>query len=314
RGYGWAGYQPGDRTLHFWGAPLSRQDVLPVRAKVLLDRFMRREKYVPCAVMTENDLREVAGMLRRKPPKIFVCYTQAGAELARFINRHELRTWGTIPVVCGAERLYPNDRAELERAFGPAVFETYGCREVMLIASECEVHEGLHVSMENIVVEIVVTEADGRQRPAREGEMGEVVLTDLHNLGMPFIRYRNGDLAIQGSRARCPCGRHLVRIAKVEGRAADLLRGADGTVVSGVAFHVLFTGLANAARQFQVVQHRDRSVTLRIVPGDGMNDVSLESIRLGCSRLLKELPVRIEMAPEIPLTKEGKRRTVIVEA
>ncbi|WP_394850408.1 phenylacetate--CoA ligase family protein [Pendulispora brunnea] len=315
RGYGWAGYHPGDRALYFWGSPNPPGfDFSKARAKVILDRFMRRETYVPCTVMTERELRHVVRVLKRNTPKVVVCYTQAGAELARFINRHGLRAWGTIPVLCGAERLFPADRAELERAFGPAVFETYGCREVMLIASECEAHEGLHVSMENILVEILVTEPDGRERPAREGETGEVVITDLHNLGMPFIRYKNGDLAVAGPADRCPCGRHLSRIAKVEGRAADLLKGADGTVISGVAFHVLFTGLADAARQFQVVQHRDRSITLRIVPGDGLNDVSLENIRRGCAQLLKEVPVRIETTPEIPLTKEGKRRTVIIEA
>jgi len=314
RGYGWAGYQPGDRALHFWGAASPPFSLSKARAKVALDRLLRRETYIPCAVMSESGLRHVADLLRRSPPKVLVCYTQAGAELARFVNRHRLRTWRSIPVVCGAERLYPEDRAELERAFGPAVFETYGCREVMLMASECEAHEGLHVSMENVIVEIVVTEPDGRQRPAHEGETGEVLITDLHNLGMPFIRYQIGDLAVAGSQSRCPCGRHLTRIARVEGRATDLLHDADGSVISGIGFHVLFTGLAGAARQFQVVQHRDRSVTLRIVPGDGLNDVSLENIRRGCSELLKEVPVRIEMAPEIPLTKEGKRRTVIVEA
>ncbi|WP_394828730.1 phenylacetate--CoA ligase family protein [Pendulispora albinea] len=314
RGYGWAGYQPGDRALYFWGSPSKESPFSKTRAKILLDRAMRREIHVPCTVMDERDMRHVVSLIQKSSPKVIVCYTQAGAELARFINERQLRTWGTIPVLCGAERLFPADRLALERAFGRAVFETYGCREVMLIASECEAHEGLHVSMENILVEILVTEPDGTQRPANEGETGEVVLTDLHNLGMPFIRYKNGDLATAGPKDRCPCGRNLTRIAKVEGRAADLLRGADGTFVSGLAFHILFTGLANAARQFQVVQHPDRSVTLRIVPGDGLNDGSLEDIRRGCAKLLKELPLKIEMAPEIPLTKEGKRRTVIVEA
>ena len=65
---------------------------------------------------------------------MIVCYAQAGAELARYINRNGLRAWPTIPVICGAERVLPHDRADLEEAFGPAVFDTYGCREVMMIA------------------------------------------------------------------------------------------------------------------------------------------------------------------------------------
>ena len=95
--------------------------------------------------------------------------------------------------------------------------------------------------------------------------------------------------------------------------AADLIQDGEGRTVSGLAFHILFTGLADAARQFQLVQHGDRSVTLRIVPGNGLDDASLESIREGCSRLLKGVPVAIALTDDIPPTKEGKRRTVIVE-
>ena len=79
------------------------------------------------------------------------------------------------------------------------MFETYGCREVMLIATECAAHAGLHLSMETLVVEVVVRERrNGRRARASPGELGEVVITDLTNLAMPFIRYANGDLGRAG--------------------------------------------------------------------------------------------------------------------
>ncbi len=168
------------------------------RAKIKLDHYLHRDIHIPCAIMTDAQLLHVVDVLTRTRPHVLVCYAQAGGELARFINRRNLRAWSTLPVICGAERLLPGDRADLEEAFGPTVFDTYGCREVMMIAAECEAHDGLHVSMENLVVEVVVTE-NGTQRPAREGETGEVVLTDLHNRAMPFIRYANGDTAIADS-------------------------------------------------------------------------------------------------------------------
>ena len=237
----------------------------------------------------------------------------AGAQLARFINKNGLRTWDGIGVLCGAERLFPHDRAALETAFGPSVFETYGCREVMLIGSECEAHAGLHLTMENLIVELVVTEADGTSRPAKEGERGEVVLTDLHNLGMPFIRYKNGDAAIAGPSTRCSCGRTLPRLAYVDGRTADTLRDAEGSAVNGLVFNVLFTALASAVRQFQVVQHKDRSVTLRVVPGEAFNAAILEETRRECGRFLKGVEVRVEKVQEIALTAAGKHRVSIVE-
>jgi phenylacetate-CoA ligase len=314
RGYRWAGYELGDKVLHYWGAPVEDQPPFTTRAKIAADRWMKRETYVACAVMGEREMRAVVERIEREQPRVIVCYTQAGAELARFINANGLRSWDTIRVICGAERLFPSDRADLEEAFGGHIFETYGCREVMLIGAECELHEGLHVSMENLVVEIVVTEPDGTRRPAREGEIGEVMITDLHNLGMPFIRYLNGDMAVAGGAGRCGCGRTLPRIASVEGRSADLIRDANGAAVSGIAFNVLFTGLAGAARQWQVVQHKDRSVTLRVVPGESLDGGKLDAMRRMLGRYVQGLPVSVETVASIEPTKAGKRRTVIVEA
>jgi phenylacetate-CoA ligase len=214
RGYEWAGYRPGDLALHFWGAPLPTPPPWPTRLKVSLDHSLRRELYMPCGLMSDGQFDAVVEAIRARKPTVLVTDSQAGAELARYIKQKQLRDWPDIPTICGAEQVTPRDHADLSDAFGP-VFDVYGCREVMMIAGECEVHNGLHVSMENLVVEIIVTE-NGRERPAREGETGEVVLTDLHNFAMPFIRYANGDIATAGPTTRCPCGRALPRIRSVQ--------------------------------------------------------------------------------------------------
>jgi phenylacetate-CoA ligase len=100
------------------------------------------------------------------------------------------------------------------------VFETYGCREVMLIGAECEAHEGMHTSMENLIVELLVREPNGKMRAARPGEVGEVAITDLHNLACPMIRYVTGDVAIARGEGRCACGRGLATMGPIDGRVA----------------------------------------------------------------------------------------------
>ena len=55
------------------------------------------------------------------------------------------------------------------------------------------------------------------RRAGGEGEVGEIVVTDLFNLYMPFIRYRTGDLAVS-TRECCPCGRGFPLLDRVEGR------------------------------------------------------------------------------------------------
>lgn len=313
RGYGWAGYHPGDVSVHFWGAPSSRLPSKLTQTKIDVDRAIRREHYFACAVLTEENMREVVAALRRLKPRAFLCYTQSGAELARFINREGLRDWPDISVLCGAEKLYATDRVELQKAFGPGVFETYGCREFMLIGTECEFHDGLHTSIENLVIEVLVDHGDGTMRQANPGEEGDLAITDLHNYGMPFIRYITGDRVRLGDGQPCACGRSLPRLAAVEGRSADLLHDKNGAAVSGLVFNVLFTPLAQAVRRFQVVQHVDRSVTLKVIRGEDKSDGPLQEVQRMLVDILKGVPVRIEEVSDLPAGANGKRRVVVVE-
>jgi phenylacetate-CoA ligase len=312
RGYAWAGYRPGDVSVHFWGSTNPRPPGRITRAKVAADHIVRREHYYPCGVLSEEAMMDVVRAIRQRRPRALFCYTQSGAELARFINREGLRDWNNVAIITGAEKLYPHDRTDLQRAFGPNVFETYGCREFMLIGSECELHDGLHLSMENLVVEVLVEE-NGKTRHAREGEDGELAITDLHNYAMPFIRYITGDRVRMGSPSRCGCGRLLPRLAAVEGRTAELLRDKHGNAVSGLVFNVIFTPLAQAVRRFQVVQHRDRSVTMRVIRGEDTSDKPIEDARRTMMDLLKGVEVRIEEVKELEATATGKRRIVVVE-
>jgi phenylacetate-CoA ligase len=313
RGYGWAGYRPGDRSLHFWGSiGAVRRIRTGEKLKQSLDHLVRREHYLDCAELSEEALGRAIREIRTLKPSVMVCYAQAGAALARYVVESKSRDWDDIAVISAAERLFPADRAVMAEAFGPGIFETYGSREVMLIAAECPAHSGLHVSMENIVLEIIVRE-NGHVRAARPGELGEVVVTDLHNYGAPFIRYVNGDLAVAMPEAKCSCGRSLDRLASVEGRVTDTLRDGAGRPVAGMFFIVLFSTLADKVRRFQVVQRKDRSIDLKLVPGSAFDDSLLEVVRRNCGTFLPGIDLRTELVPDIPVGPSGKLRVVMVE-
>ncbi len=315
RGFGWGGYQAGHKTLHLWGVPA----VPPSRwlqLKTTIDRKLRRDVYASCMVRSNERLAEMVATIRSERPQALAGYAQALADLARFVNREGLRTWGTIPVIYGAERLWEHDRADLAAAFGPAVFETYGCREFMLMGMECEAHDGLHEMSENVIVELLVRQPDGTTRPARPGEQGEVAVTDLHNLACPFIRYLTGDLATALEPRACACGRTLPRFGAVQGRVTDTMRDADGNPVEGILFNILFLNMAKHTRQFQAVQRADGSLVLKVVPmSSGRLPPEVEQlIREFVGTHLRGVPLVIEIVNDIPLTKAGKLRRVIVES
>jgi phenylacetate-CoA ligase len=313
RGYEWAGYPTGARSLHYWGIAIGAPS-FKKKLKMTIDRGVKREHYVDCTPRSDEHLAGVVEIIRKERPEVIVTYSQAGADLARYVLRTGARDWPDIPVICGAERLFDADREALGRAFGPA-FETYGAREFMLMGAECEVHDGLHTSMENVIVEVVVRNDDGTSRAAQPGEAGDVVVTDLHNLHMPFIRYLNGDRAVQRKLERCACGRGLHRIGPIEGRIAETMRDGSGGRVSGLVFNIIFVEISDLARQFQVVQHVDGSLTLKMVmrePGP-IPEAKLALLHTLFDRYLPGCAWKAELVDDIPVTAAGKRRVVVVE-
>jgi phenylacetate-CoA ligase len=313
RGYGWAGYTPGTPSLHFWGMVGSLAVPWKKRTKIKLDRALRREMWVDCGLRTEEVLGQAVKIIREQRPSVMVCYTQAAVDLARYVLAHELRDWPDLRVLTGAERLFPSDRPLLEQVFGKGLFETYGSRETMLMGMESEAHEGLLVPMENIIMEILVRDAEGRTRPAEPGETGEVVVTDLHNYGMPFIRYANGDLATLGPRTISPCGRAHMRLAGIEGRTTETMYDAKGQPIAGLIFNILFSSLGFSVKQFQAVQHKDRSVTLRVVPSDKWTPEIRAMVMTTADKYLPGLSFKLEEVADIPAASGGKRKVLVVE-
>ena len=306
RGYGWAGYRPGLKTFYYWATVSATQPSLKMR----VDRTLRRETFVDSMKQDAESRRAALDLFRKLRPSVIVCYTQSCAQFARWILDEGLRDWDDIPVICGAEAVLPADRAVLSKAFGPAIFETYGSRETMLIASECEAHEGLHVQDENLVVEVV---RDGCS--VAPGEAGDVVLTDLHNYGMPLIRYANGDVAIASVPRPCACGRGLSKIARVDGRRADTMIDQEGNSVPGIVFHVLFSDARREIiRQFQAVQCESGAVVLKVVRGREFSEEAFQLVVGRFSTYLRGLPFSVEFHETIaPHVTNGKIKTIVVE-
>lgn len=314
RGYGWGGYEIGMRALHYWGFLPGEIITWWKQRKMDADRLLKRDYYVDCTPRDERSLLEVVAAIRKFRPHVIVAYASGAAALARFINERGLRTWKPIPTLTGAERMLAPDRAAIEAALGPA-FDTYGCREVMLIGSECEAHDGMHTSMENMIVELVVREPDGGVRAARPGEVGEVAITDLHNLACPMIRYLNGDLATARDGKPCTCGRTLERIGPIEGRVTETLSDGAGNPVGGLVFNILLGAIGHVVSNFQVLQRADRSVVFKVVPSEGERLPAREEqlLRKQAERYLPGAPFTIEYVKDIPLSPSGKRRVVVVE-
>jgi phenylacetate-CoA ligase len=304
RGYGWAGAPPGTRQWYLWGVPPDATAEWRKRKVRWYDALYRRTTE-SCFELADAAVERFAASLERTRPHAIVAYTGAIHSFARMLEARGLVPYAPASIVVGAEQLHDFQRETIERVFRAPVFETYGSREFMLIGSECELHNGLHVTAEQLIVELV--DADGAPVPA--GVEGDVVITDLTNTGMPFIRYRNGDRAIAAT-GTCPCGRGLPRLEAVTGRRLDVITTPDGRELPGEFFpHILKE--FSAVQRFQVEQDDPDVVTVRLVAPDWSEADAARLRREVAAVAGGALQVRVEQVPDIPLTAAGKLKVVV---
>ncbi|KYF89320.1 capsule biosynthesis protein CapK [Sorangium cellulosum] len=305
RSDGWAGARLGDRELHLWSTQFG--ETLAKKAKRSLHEAILRKKMVSAFDLSEARFAALLDEIARYRPQLIVGYTSALYHAARYALAEGRALPPPRGVVTSAERLFAHQREAIERAFGAPVFDRYGCRELMLIAAECERHEGKHIHMEGVYVELL---RDGRH--ALPGEPGEVVVTDLVCRSMPLIRYKNQDVAIAAG-APCACGRGLPMLASVEGRVLDLLVGPDGQLLAGELFPHLIKDQPTIAR-YQVYQDRRRAITVRLVPAKGFQPETARLIERTVRQHLGErAEICVQIVDRIPLTPGGKHRVTVSE-
>ena len=98
----------------------------------------------------------------------------------------------------------------------------------------------------------------------KKGECGEIVVTGFTNVGLPFVRYKTGDLAIYGGTQR----NGTVVISNLLGRSKDFVYDKQGEKVYLVGF--IFGGhikAFNDIREWQIHQKEKGKLVITIVKG-----------------------------------------------
>jgi phenylacetate-CoA ligase len=149
------------------------------------------------------------------------------------------------------------------------------------------------------------------RQPATDGsEIGQLAITDLHNHGMPFVRYLNGDTAVPAT-GPCPCGRGLPRLAKVVGRTLDALRTPDGRVVPGEFMPFVFNDTPGVLR-FRVHQRAIDRLEISLVVDGAWGPSSERRARDLIARVFgAAMAIDFAFVDDLPLGPSGKARVTM---
>jgi phenylacetate-CoA ligase len=280
---------------------MSRMQTLRER----LDAFLQRRKFIPAFEMSDATLGPFVQKIVDYEPALIDGYAESLNFLAEYLKDHEIDGVAPNGIISSAQNLPRQSREIIEREFDTRVFDKYGAREFSGIAYECDAHTHHHVLAENYVVEVV---KDGR--PAKPGEVGEVVITDLNNYCLPFIRYRIGDLAVAVDPGqRCPCGRGLPMIGSIEGRVQSVILASNGRYLPSSFFLHFFKDYDHIVRQFQVVQERTDRIQLKIVKAARFDESTQAQMLTELRKFVgEEMEIKIEYVDVIPMVRTGKRQ------
>ena len=290
------------RKVILWG---SERDLFKgsVGLKAKIINWLTNTVFLNSFKMSEGDMKKYIENINSYKPDLIRGYTGSLYELCRYAERKNTRIHTPKIVVGSAETLSDEMREKIETVFGTKVYNYYGSRETNNLAGECE--SGLmHILAFHNYVEVL----DIDNRPVKEGGVGRVVVTNLHNYSMPFIRYEIGDVAVLGPE-KCKCGNVLPALKKITGRVTDHFLLENGTTVPAEFFIHLIGVVCNNGfiKKFQVIQEDYDKIKILIVPGGNMGKNEKRNIGDKIKIVMgNDCKIVWDFVDEIPKTKSGK--------
>ncbi len=208
----------------------------------------------------------------------------------------------------------PAVRARIERAWNARVIDHYGLTEVGPVAFESwDRPGGLYVNEAEFVAEVL----DARGEPLPDGELGELVLTNLGRTASPVIRYRTGDMV------RARTAPHETGPAYLWLEGGILARADDMVTIRGVNVYPTAVDAVVRANpdvtEFRATVAREsamRHLTVEIEVRSGVDGTAVaQAVALGLKEALGlTVAVHPVAADALPRFEMKARRFVIADA
>lgn len=293
----WMGLSYKDKTLILMGGHVKKSSLKGSIIHHVIS-FLGNSVSVDIYNTSDETIEKVITLLQTNSFTQIRTYPQFLFSVSKKLEKLGL-TFNIKSISTTAEPVLPEHRVLFKKVFNAEVFDQYGCGEIGGIAYECDKHEGLHIAEERVIIET--------------NELNELIITDLDNYTMPFIRYWNADQAIIG-KDKCSCGRKTAMIKQIMGRTCDYIIGLNGQFLHWAYFwHLIFD--SNVAenrnlRKFQIVQTTKSNLLIRLV-SDILTPEEEGFFLSDIKKRLGEMTLEFSYESNIENTKTGKYRPVI---
>jgi phenylacetate-CoA ligase len=220
--------------------------------------------------------------------------------------------------IIGSEPHSEEMRRQIETLYNVKAFNSYGLSEVCGpgVGFECAQQNGIHLWEDYYFAEII-NPTTGAVLP--DGEEGELVLTTLKREAMPLLRYRTGDLT-RIIPQPCACGRSHRRIARIKGRADDMLI-INGVNLFPVQIEKTIMGIPGVGKNYVIEIKKENymdKLEIKVEVDKRIFEGTLAGLTQLQHRIREELRSELTVSPSVELCEpsslpvwEGKAKRVI---
>ncbi len=251
RGFGYAGYNIGDKMAVIAGGSLVKNETSIV-SKV--NKNILNFKSFSSFGMDENDLESFYFSIKKWNPPFLRGYASSLAFFANYCLKTNKKLYFKA-VFSTAEMLSAQQRQVIEKAFNTNVFNNYGLNDGGISAYEDKNHDGFIIDTERGILEIVPENTNSNTM----NKKGRIIATSLFNYSFPFIRYDTGDIGTQIKQ-----GEKRKKLIDLGGRITDFIVLKGKTIGSPVL--TILMGKVDAVK-YQVIQKKNGSLEIRILKG-----------------------------------------------
>lgn len=298
------GFKWGDRVVYFGGDRVS-EELEKKRIFWLKKKNLPYGKYCYCIrYLNDSTFPDYLNSLNKVSPKFLRGYTSSIKDFCRYVKKGGVKLKFQLKgVYLTSESSTLEDRNYIESILHCPVWGQYGHTECSIFAVS-KPHD-LTYYANPLYGYTEILDEEGNQVPI--GSIGEITVTGFNILGMPFIRYRTGDLAVYGGVTKY--GEIILK--ELLGRSRDYLFDDDGNKIYALSllFDIDNLKLLDSIKAWQIEQDVDGVVKARIIKDDSYSDIVEKGIKSSFKD--KNITIHIEYVDNIPRTKRGKHKFII---
>lgn len=295
----------GLKEINLWGRPQGDLRSMLIRK---IKSYIYNIRYENVYDYTRKDFLELLCKLQYMP-HIYLRGFANGVYMLALAAQSKNIKLDISAISVTAEKLYSYQRALINRYLGTNLYDQYGCGEINSIAFECDKHNGLHHAFEHSIIELENEVCD-----EYGNRTGELIITNLDNLAMPLIRYKNGDI-VTISANECKCGRKGILLKTIEGRLYDFITGPNGrSIHSAFLDHILVESnilYKNGVKEIRIVQTAINEICIQYVCDKVINENDFAFFVKAVSDKLGDISFGFQRVDSIKNMKSGKRKFVV---